>query len=814
MRKPAFTVLAAALLAASTIIPTAFMQAGNAKGDGGGTDGAGGERGGGGSGPDGTRDAAPPVVINEFLAAPRTLFHDEWIELFNCGNTTVDIGGWTLDDKAGGGSRPYTIPKATLMAPGGFLVFNGSTTRLSLGNDGDSVRLLDAAGDPVDSCSFDPVGYDVSIGRYPDGGPAWRSFETPTPGASNGAPAGPGAPATALVITQVLCAAYAGEDDEYVSVSNPSAGTSVRLDGWTIADGRSSVRFPPNATILPGATLFVTGNATEFLSDAGFLPDFETRGSRPDVPQAPATGRWPSLANEGGSVALEDPGGSIIDAFAWGKDQNGTGWTGPPAEAPLQGEVARRAIGPYGGWLDTNSSADWPSSRYVIVGRSDFPLASFDVEKVTAFVSPDCSFPILARELEAARNTVYLEVYQFESWPLAMELESACRRGLDIRVLMEGAPVGGILDQERAIAALLAGSGASVSFLSACPPDGTNDRYTYLHAKFCVIDNVTSMVASENWNPAGFPSDPAFGNRGWGVLVRSAGLASFLASVFLRDSNIRMRDVFPYSETSPWFGPPSAGFVPDPAAPSGNYTPVFQAADSGPGAHVTAVLSPDTSALVDASVLGLIGAASGTLDAELLSCALGWTSAGAKLPESYLDALVSDARRGVRVRVLLDGTYSDPSDFRMDNGDVLNYLQYTAEKEGLDLQARMARVPGILAIHNKGIVVDGKKALVSSINWDPTSVLENREAGLIIEDAGVASYFEEVFLHDWNASAARDPANGTVGPRHDGTTQGTTLRALRTIAILLPAVPVVAAVAFILRRGLSGRADYSPPRQG
>jgi len=52
-------------------------------------------------------------------------------------------------------------------------------------------------------------------------------------------------------------------------------------------------------------------------------------------------------------------------------------------------------------------------------------------------------------------------------------------------------------------------------------------------------------------------------------------------------------------------------------------------------------------------------------------------------------------------------------------------------------------------VHNKGIIVDSKVAMVSSQNWSADGTLRNRDAGLIIWDADVARYFEAIFDHDW-----------------------------------------------------------------
>jgi len=61
------------------------------------------------------------------------------------------------------------------------------------------------------------------------------------------------------------------------------------------------------------------------------------------------------------------------------------------------------------------------------------------------------------------------------------------------------------------------------------------------------------------------------------------------------------------------------------------------------------------------------------------------------------------------------------------------------------------RVAGNLEkIHNKGVIVDWQRVLVSSINWNSSFSNLNREAGVIIDHPGVAQYFLTVFEDDWN----------------------------------------------------------------
>jgi len=68
---------------------------------------------------------------------------------------------------------------------------------------------------------------------------------------------------------------------------------------------------------------------------------------------------------------------------------------------------------------------------------------------------------------------------------------------------------------------------------------------------------------------------------------------------------------------------------------------------------------------------------------------------------------------------------------------------------GVDLTAniRLQSNPGV---HNKGFVIDSSIVVVSSQNFSPAGVQNNRDAGVIIESAVVAQYFEPIFLSDWN----------------------------------------------------------------
>jgi phosphatidylserine/phosphatidylglycerophosphate/cardiolipin synthase-like enzyme len=62
-------------------------------------------------------------------------------------------------------------------------------------------------------------------------------------------------------------------------------------------------------------------------------------------------------------------------------------------------------------------------------------------------------------------------------------------------------------------------------------------------------------------------------------------------------------------------------------------------------------------------------------------------------------------------------------------------------------------------VHNKGIIVDSATLLVSSQNWSTDGTLYNRDAGVIIHNPKLASYFQTIFLHDWATLAHQQAAS-------------------------------------------------------
>ncbi len=143
----------------------------------------------------------PPLVVNEFLALNNTVIRDEagqyedWLELYNTGTETLNLGGLYLSDDFGN-PRKWSLPLTLTLAPGGFLLIwcdedadQGLLhASFKLSGGGEEIVLFadDAHGNvPIDWITFGPQTPDISYGRQPDGAAIWITFAAPTPGRSN-----------------------------------------------------------------------------------------------------------------------------------------------------------------------------------------------------------------------------------------------------------------------------------------------------------------------------------------------------------------------------------------------------------------------------------------------------------------------------------------------------------------------------------------------------------------------------------------------------------------------------------------------------
>lgn len=694
------------------------------------------------------------IKINEFMPSPKTSYSTEWIELYNRGTTPVSLDGCWLDDAMNSGKKPWQMPLKTTIQPGEVLFFNRS---FGLNNGGDTVNLLYVdCSTVIDTYSYDSSEYDISFGRGADGEENWVSFSYPTPDQPNTPYHEPNSSESSIVISELF---YKASDNyEFLCLCNPSSSV-INISGWRICDGRYSysgtIIFPEDTTISSLEHIYIAHNATLFYDIMSFYPDFEMEISLPPIPKM-ITRDTPSFANDRDEVLLLDSFGNLIDIVVYGDSEyEGLGWNGTPILDAKKGEILKRNFDMSNlSYEDTNTSLDWRHIRHYKLGQSNFEYEGFSyIGNMTLFASPDSSYETITNEIEGAKSTIYISLYQFTNWNITKKIIERLNDGVEVKILMEGGPVEGILEEQKYVLQKIFENGGEVRFIVSDP--ALSSRYRYTHAKYAIIDNTSVIISSENWKYSGIPVNNTYGNRGWGVVLRDENTAKYFADVFLADWSSVRYDIITFMPDDRYYGNASSDFEVDEWIETGYYAPVFPSNTLEGEFKVYPVLSPDSSLLDSEAILGMINSATQSIHIEQLDIALNWNDGELEYENLYLGAAIEAAQsRGVEVRILLSSAYAFPDDPGLDNYDTYLYINDYASHHNITeyLEARLVDYDrlGVSKVHNKGMIVDGNKTLISSINWNRNSVTQNREAGVIIESEDVAEYFTQIFLWDWN----------------------------------------------------------------
>jgi len=124
------------------------------------------------------------IIISEFLLNPEGNDQlGEFIEVYNPGDSVVDLSGWILEDQAGK-IKTYSISEGTSLKAGQYKTFYSYETGISLNNTGDGVVLKNTRqGIICKTYLSGAVSEGLSCALDEDGG--WQETMSPTPGEEN-----------------------------------------------------------------------------------------------------------------------------------------------------------------------------------------------------------------------------------------------------------------------------------------------------------------------------------------------------------------------------------------------------------------------------------------------------------------------------------------------------------------------------------------------------------------------------------------------------------------------------------------------------
>ncbi|MEM7333382.1 MAG: lamin tail domain-containing protein [Chloroflexota bacterium] len=587
--------------------------------------------------------------------------------------------------------------------------------------------------------------------------------------------AGVGAP---VVIDAILYdGLVTGELDEAVRIRNV---TDVPMDvgGWELTDGEATAVLPPNIILESGETLWLARNGAAFQKQFGHLPDFELQETDPNIPNM--TGSWTGLNNSGDQLLLID-NGDLVDCVPFEgryESECGASWSGEVVQPysvtgvfGAEGQILFRKRDEQSGWplADTNTAVDWAQDRLDVVnGRrvwypgwevDDFfePFAVTETAVLTLAVTPDNGYETLVNQIAFAQDSILIEALTFENHAIAQALVAAIERGVDVTVLLEGAPSGGIKQDQKFSCQLIEAAGGACWFMISDDGQDIFDRYRFMHAKIMLIDGARAIISSENLSPNSLPyddkSDGTWGRRGVLLVTDAPSVIAHLTTIFEDDFDPDNHvDLFRWQSNHDKYGSPLPSYEPVQETGGVTYTVRHEQALRLEGTFdFEIVQSPENSLRQSDGLLGLLNQAGvgDTILAQQLSERPFWGTNANDDPNPRLQAMVEAARRGATVRLMLDSFFDDGG--LTSNSATCVYINDLANLEGLNLECQLANPTG-LGIHNKMILaeISGQGFIhVGSLNGSEQSSKGNREIAIQVQSNEAFAYLAAVFEQDW-----------------------------------------------------------------
>ena len=207
---------------------------------------------------------AADIVIDEFVSHPNS-GEDEWVELFNTTENSIDLTGWKLTQL----TNPSTNPKedTPLLLSGTILSGGVFVIKFSNLNDGgDSISLYDLSSSLISRVTYGKVANMSADLAFPLQGKSgalisgvWKTNQEPTKGELN-----PGLPTTDSSVSDV------STDDETVATSS-SSSISSEPKVKVVANPTMKVKILTNALAFTGQPLEMQTSVVGFLNEKVIL---------------------------------------------------------------------------------------------------------------------------------------------------------------------------------------------------------------------------------------------------------------------------------------------------------------------------------------------------------------------------------------------------------------------------------------------------------------------------------------------------------------------------------------------------------------
>ena len=328
-------------------------------------------------------------------------------------------------------------------------------------------------------------------------------------------------------------------------------------------------------------------------------------------------------------------------------------------------------------------------------------------DAVTVLTGGDAAFPVMLEAIAGARHRISFEGYIFDRGTIpsrfAGALATAAERGVDVRVVLDAM---GAEPIDPAMVQLMEGAGAEIAWFNPVTGYSLEEANYRTHRKALVIDGDTAFVGgigiADQWNEDSEDSPK------W------------------RDTHLMLR--------GPVALDVEAAFNENWIETGGLVQPDLLPHDEPPAGHAQSIVvwsSPEGGAsALKLLYLLAIGAARETLDIQ---------SPYFITDESTAWSLLDARRRGVRIRLLLEGDITDAKPVKF-----ASRAQYERLLEaGIEIHEYQPTM-----MHAKVMVIDSAMSIGGSANFDNRSLELNDELNVVVFSRDVAVRLQSDFEKD------------------------------------------------------------------
>jgi len=284
----------------------------------------------------------------------------------------------------------------------------------------------------------------------------------------------------------------AGDSDEGFRLSNVST-QPITLTNMVAVNGGSEINL--TGTLQPGHSIWIAKTAITFTQQFGYKPDYKyTADADASVPLLTMNMGSPPVLGPGDALAVREGASHWMDAVVWSTGGSVgqitstgwlTGWTGSnvqrysDGDVPVSGQILYRKLDEATGQIvaDTDTAQDWANDRADPVTGRKTQYPGWDLEKfwqtakvtetarLTVAIAPDNAYRVISDVLGSARSSIKMEMQTFDNLGLLDVVTKTIGRGVNVTILLEGGPPGGIDNQERWVCQKIEAAGGQCWFM-------------------------------------------------------------------------------------------------------------------------------------------------------------------------------------------------------------------------------------------------------------------------------------------------------------------------------------------------------------